>query len=85
MALADRVQTRPATLHGLPCSVGVLLDTLPPEERDALELMLGDPDKRNGWNASDIYDALVAEGHTVGRQTIGRHRGRKCRCYKDAA
>lgn len=79
MALADRLASQPETRNGLPCSVGVLLDTLPSDEADALRTMLGTPEKR-GWNAGDIYDALVAEGHKVGLQTINRHRGGKCRC-----
>lgn len=84
MALADRLTTPPAPKHGYPCSVGVLLDTLDQDDRDALLTMLGTPERR-GWSASDIYDALIAEGHKVGLQTINRHRGGKCRCAKDAA
>ena len=38
-----------------------------------------------GWNATQVYDALRDEGYTVGRQSINRHRGRKCRCFKAAA
>lgn len=79
MALADRLDNKPDSKHGLPCSVGVLLDTLPTNEADALRTMLGTSERR-GWNAGDIYDALVAEGHKVGMQTINRHRGGKCRC-----
>lgn len=80
MALSDRVnEKRPATIHGYPCSVGKLLAELEGEEREALLLMLGTPEHR-GWAASDIYDALLAEGHKVGYQTVNRHRGGKCRC-----
>lgn len=85
MALSDRVKTRPAAKHGTPCSVGALLDHLEGAELEALKVMLGDPVKRDGWPADDIYDALVEEGHSVGRQTINRHRGGRCRCGKAAA
>lgn len=86
MALSDHLATgRPATIHGKPCSVGTLLATLQGAELEALLTMLGDPAKRDGWNASEIYDALVAEGYEVGRQSINRHRGGRCRCAKDAA
>lgn len=77
MALADRItQPAPDRVHGLPCSVGKLLAELPDTERDALQHMLS-----HGWSMNDIYDALAAEGHVVGRQTINRHRSRACRCF----
>lgn len=77
MSLADRAARGPdAPVHGAPCSVGELLDTLPPEEAEALHTMLTGP-----WPASRIYEAVIAEGHRVGRQTIGIHRRRQCRCY----
>lgn len=80
MSLAERVKTPPATaIHGLPCSVGLLLDTLEGDELDALKAMLGTPEQR-GWSQSDIYDALTSEGYEVGRQSINRHRSGRCRC-----
>ena len=85
MALADRLNEQPpASRAGTPCSVGTLIESLPDPERDALLLMLGTPEKR-GWAASDIYDALTAEGYRVSYQQINRHRGNKCRCDKAAA
>ena len=81
MALADRIKQPPAGRQGLPCSIGELLADLPPAEREALETMLGTPDNRSPWSARQIYDALRDEGHTVGFQTINRHRGRHCRCF----
>jgi hypothetical protein len=82
MALADRV-TKPAPVaqHGLPCSIGSLIDQLDGAELAALNTMLYDL----GWNAGQVYDALRDEGYTVGRQSINRHRGQKCRCFKAAA
>ena len=78
MALADRVLSEaPKRRHGLPCSVGDLLDRLPDVESKALEHMLS-----SGWSQSDIYDAVTSEGHSVGRQTINRHRSQACRCYQ---
>ena len=81
MALADRVLSEaPKRRHGLPCSVGDLLDRLPDVESKALEHMLS-----SGWSQSDIYDAVTSEGHSVGRQTINRHRSQACRCYQGGA
>jgi hypothetical protein len=77
MALTDRLDSTPQRIHGLPCSVGALLDKLPPDEADALSQMMGPL----GWSAARIYEALAVEGHEVGRQTIGRHRSRSCRCF----
>lgn len=82
MALADRVtKPAPTTVHGLPCSIGALLERLAGDELAALNTMLFDL----GWNAGQVYDALRDEGYTVGRQSINRHRGQKCRCFRDAA
>lgn len=82
MSLSERVTETPERKHGLPCSVGQLLNTLEGPELSALVTMLGDPVKRDGWSAGDIYEALRAENYTVGLQTINRHRGSKCRCGK---
>lgn len=81
MALSERLKTTPQRRAGLPCSVGALLENLPADEADALQQMMGPL----GWSAARIYEALANEGHEVGRQTIGRHRSRSCRCFGSAA
>lgn len=81
MALSDKLDQTPRRQPGFACSVGALLDRLPPDEADALEQMMGPL----GWSAARIYEALAIEGHEVGRQTIGRHRSRSCSCFKAAA
>lgn len=81
MALADRLQDTPQRRPGLPCSIGALEDRLVGEEADALHAML----HTLGWSAARIFDALVAEGYEVGRQTIQRHRSRSCRCFSGRA
>ena len=78
MALKDRAQQPPTRNHGLPCSVGNLLSELPTDEAQALETMLSSA----AWSATDIFEALKAEGYEVGRQTIGRHRAKACRCSR---
>ena len=84
MALADKLHGPTPIVHGKPCSVGALLERLEGDELAALQTMLGTPEKR-GWAASQIFDALTAEGYEVAYQTIGRHRGGRCRCVRDAA
>lgn len=81
MALSERIKHQPTDRRGLPCSVGTLLDQLDGAEHAALLEMLGTPEKR-GWTQNDIYDALTAEGYSVARQSINRHRGGSCRCPK---
>lgn len=81
MSLKDRAAQPPARNYGMPCSVGTLLDGLPTDEADALNTMLA----AAAWSASDIFEALKSEGYDVGRQTIGRHRAKACRCSKASA
>lgn len=81
MALSNKLDQTPRRNSGFACSVGSLLDRLPSDEAAALEQMMGPL----GWSAARIYEALAVEGHEVGRQTIGRHRSRACRCFKATA
>lgn len=81
MSLAERAQSQPDRIHGSDCSVGILLRTLEGPELSAFLTMLGTDDEP-GWSQSEIFQALKAEGHSVGQQTINRHRGRKCRCFR---
>lgn len=79
MSLASRVnKPAPPAVHGFPCSIGALIERLDKAEREALRVMLYDL----GWNAGQVWEALRDEGHVVGRQSINRHRGGKCRCTK---
>ena len=84
MSLAARATQQPTRpIHGTPCSIGVIEEALAgdPNEAAALNAILYEL----GWDAGQVYEALVAEGHKPARQSINRHRGRKCRCFKDAA
>jgi hypothetical protein len=85
MALSDHVKNpQPLPIHGRTCSVGELLAALPEPEAEALNVMLtGTPQRR--WSQTEIYDAVTAEGHVVGRQSINRHRAGRCRCFPSAA
>lgn len=79
MGLADRIQAPERATHGLPCSVGVLLQTLTGDELDALNHILASRE----WSQAMVWKALTDEGYEVGMQSINRHRGGKCRCAKD--
>lgn len=81
MALSDRLNSTPQRANGKPCSIGALEDQLTGAEADAFHAML----HTLGWSARRVYDAVVAEGHEIGMQSINRHRSRSCRCFKAAA
>ena len=78
MALKDQLDKTPQRIQGMPCSIGQVLEELPSDEADALQQMMGPL----GWSGRAIYEALVAEGHVVGLQTVNRHRSRACRCFQ---
>jgi hypothetical protein len=81
MALQDRLDNPPVRTTGQPCSVGALIGQLKGKELAAFQVMLGTPENW-GWSQDEIYAALTAEGYQVGRQTINRHRGGKCKCAR---
>lgn len=74
MALADHKPT-PA-IHGKPCSVGALLDTLAATDQSELLSWLDDPSVEH----ESIWRSLRKAGHRVGKQTVGRHRRGECKC-----
>jgi hypothetical protein len=78
MALADRLDQKPRRTPGTPCSVGELEESLAGDEAAAFHSMLYEL----GWSQERIFEALKAEGHVVGKQTINRHRSRACRCFQ---
>lgn len=77
MALADRLDGPVKRPSGLPCSMAEVMAQLPDVELKALENAL----YVAGASATVIHEALRAEGFTVGKQTVNRHRSRACRCY----
>lgn len=85
MALSDRLAEPTRQTGGTPCSLGAMLATLEGAELDALQAMLGTPERR-GWTAPAIYEALRDEGYSdVAMRSINHHRGGRCRCAKAAA
>ena len=78
MALADRLGQQPRRATGSPCSVGELEGRLTGKEADAFRAMMYEL----GWSQERIYAEVTAEGHSIGKQTINRHRSRSCRCFQ---
>jgi hypothetical protein len=64
--------------HGMPCSVGVALEAMRPAVRavftEAMALPVRDVQHVR------VAELLEAEGHTVGKQQVGRHRRGECGC-----
>ena len=81
MALADLIAAGPSRgYRGPECAVGRILRTLPPEEADALRVMIA-PD--SPWHNEEVSRLLRSE-HSIGiaGQTIGRHKRGGCQCSR---
>lgn len=65
------------------CKVGTILETLDGEYLASLERLLEErPTTHGGESDDDIAFRLAKAGLDVGGNTIGRHRRKKCVCYK---
>lgn len=78
-------------MHGTPCSVGSLIASLEPSELAALQkIMYGragltEPSGTyRGWTEAEVFATVTAEGYKVAKNQINEHRGKRCRCYRDA-
>lgn len=76
MSLTDRLKQGPGQVHGTPCSVRTLLESLPDDEAASLRAMLDDP----AWPHNVIERAIREEGYTIGTGQVGRHRRGGCAC-----
>lgn len=74
--MRDRFSVPPAVNKGPTCGLGLLLSSLDPDERSALEEALANP----LWRHASIEEALRAEDHQIDASTISRHRRGMCKC-----
>lgn len=58
------------------CPAQRLIDDLPPDERSALLAALAD----ERLSTLQIFQAIQAEGHRIGRPTLQDHRSGRCYC-----
>lgn len=82
MALATRSEATPAK-HGLPCSIGVVYEALAgePEELRELNAILYE----EGNTQAQVFEFLTRDGgYTIGFQSVNKHRGKNCRCFREA-
>ena len=80
MALADRVNDKPRNkTGGIPCSVGVAIESLAgqPDEIAALNAILEDRRRTE----ADVFQIFLEEGIHVSRTGISNHRRHGCRCF----
>lgn len=92
MSLADRIAGRPEAVNGFPCSVAGLIAKA--EERgelaDLQRIMYGraglNEEARGfrGMTERQVFEIVTAEGYEVAKNQINEHRGKRCRCYRDA-
>lgn len=75
---AKATHTKGGTNQGLPCSVGLLLRTLPKKKAAELHQFLDTPWRLVPHKA--LEHAIRAEGHVVGIGVVGKHRRGDCRC-----
>jgi hypothetical protein len=61
----------------------VIWGTMHDERRDLLEQAENAQDRDDFDEAHRL--ASLADAYDIGLQTVNRHRGEKCRCFKDAA
>jgi hypothetical protein len=81
MALADALAAGPSRgFRGPECAVGRILRILPPEEADALRVMIA---LDSPWHAEEVGRLLRDEHHiAVAGQTINRHKRGGCQCSR---
>ena len=58
------------------CRLGEIINKLESDEKTALLNAL-----ESGMPRRDINFALRQNGYTIGTETVGAHKNKKCRCY----
>jgi hypothetical protein len=95
VSLATRVNEVTEPINGYPCSVAALIGAVTArggaDELAVLQRILyGKPGLteptrgHRGLTERQVYEIVTAEGYDVAQTQINVHRGRKCRCYRDA-
>lgn len=74
MALSDAIKAEAEKKPGPKCSTCLLVETIPLEDRHALDAALGDL----SITTAAICRALAVEGYKVRPENLQRHRNRDC-------
>lgn len=75
--ILDEIRSYPYRKGPL-CSVGLIFTSLKGEEKEALEIAMGD----SSIELVAISKWLTNNGYDAKPHTIGRHRRKECRCEK---
>lgn len=84
MGLAARLATPPKRTTGPTCSVGRLLARLNKADAEALTgaMLAKNADGSWLWHEGDIEAEIKAEGESVGKGSVGKHRREQCGCWE---
>jgi len=75
VTLADRAKAKQSR-QGPSCGVSILLQSVDDEYRGEVLHMLA----QHGLQATSIAAVLKEDGHSIGPDSIARHRRKACRC-----
>jgi hypothetical protein len=76
MTFAERASTAQAGRKGSDCTVGLLLESLPPDYLAEVRVALAD----YAIFATTIADILKADGYEIAPESLNRHRRNRCAC-----
>jgi len=85
LGISNKLQQTKRSTSGLPCSVGVLLSELEPEDREALQDVLTSEKSSTLPSNRQIFEILKEEGHYITFYAVGNHRRKQCRCFSSNA
>ena len=78
MPLADKFMQAKTVRKGPLCTVGAMLSSMTPEDRDAVNQALNTP----MVTSRTIWRVLVEEGYNISDTPIARHRRGMCLCSR---
>jgi hypothetical protein len=92
VSLADRIAEHSDAVNGTPCSVaGLIAEAEARGELHVLQRMmygragLTEPAPGlRGMSERKVFEIVTGEFYKVAKNQINEHRGKRCRCYRDA-
>lgn len=84
MSLLGEIEAATPVRRGPPCTVGMVLASLPLDDRHDLTVALGDKDAFGEYRhrGTKIAEALRKRNILLNAETIQRHRRGLCRCAR---
>jgi hypothetical protein len=79
--LADLIAEAQVNRGGRPCPVVTLLQSLKPDDAQALQAQLSLERTDHGYLPNHLVAKIVTEyGHNIDERMVWRHRTKRCRC-----